>query len=78
MIRIVDPASGEERRRFSKIDYKLPKEIAETLMKEHSNENEKYKNILNKVNLANVQVYTDRVGNNIPLLNEVIANGRGG
>ena len=59
MIRIVDPESGEERRRFSKIDYKLPKEISEMLV--HSEDkNAKYKNILKKVNLSNVQVYSDR------------------
>ena len=38
--------------------------------------NVQYKNILNKVNLANVQVYTDRAQGNIPLINESIANAR--
>lgn len=83
IVRIMDPMSGDESRRFPKIDYKLPKEIAEMMCEKGKSgeemsqkNNVKYKNILNKVNLSNVQVYTDRAQGNIPLLNESIANAR--
>jgi hypothetical protein len=38
--------------------------------------NSKWKNILSRVNLANVAIYTDRINNNVPILSESIAKQR--
>ena len=38
--------------------------------------NNKWKNIMNHVNLANVQVYTDRSKGNIPLMSDTLAKAR--
>ena len=38
--------------------------------------NNDWKNVLNYVNLANVQVYTDRAKGNIPIMSETLAKAR--